>query len=199
MRSSFILAFHLTLNVLASNKTWYLGFPDKRPFTVHTTRFLCAGHPNYTIVEQCKLKLHRNKPSALTFRATFLKPLEPVVGSMKIWYKTNVNIWRPLLGIDEWNHACDFLTAKYEDLDLMQKIYRRSLKHMLPHLDVRCPLQGTYEFTDFTFEDHMFPPFLPAGSYRNDMALLTVENLTVLELQFYGTVRAKGLIDLSMG
>ncbi|XP_062707330.1 uncharacterized protein LOC109401081 [Aedes albopictus] len=141
MRSSFILAFHLTLNVLASNKTWYMGFPDKRPFTVHTTRFLCAGHPNYTIVEQCKLKLHRNKPSAITFRATFLKPLEPVVGSMKIWYKTNVNIWRPLLGIDEWNHACDFLTAKYEDLDLMQKIYRRSLKHMLPHLDVRCPLQ----------------------------------------------------------
>ncbi|XP_021700560.1 uncharacterized protein LOC110676551 [Aedes aegypti] len=199
MRFAFILILHVVLNTLASNTTWYAGFLDKRPFTVHTTRFLCTGQPDYIIVELCKLKLRRNKPSSLSFRGTFVKPFEPIFGSMKIWYKGNVNVWLPLLGIDEWGDICAFLSSKPEQLTMMQQLYRRYLKDILPNYDFRCPIQGTMEFLDFSFEDYMFPPFLPAGSYRNDILFFTEHNLSVFKFQFYGTVRAKGLADLSMG
>lgn len=45
----------------------------------------------------------------------------------------------------------------------------------------------------------MFPPFVPAGDYRNDMRIFLDNNETLLAMQFYGSVRAKGIADLSMG
>lgn len=45
----------------------------------------------------------------------------------------------------------------------------------------------------------MFPPVVPAGDYRNDMQLLLSNNETVFSVQFQGSIRARGLADLSLG
>ncbi|XP_062545613.1 uncharacterized protein LOC134212096 [Armigeres subalbatus] len=199
MRITLALIVCLASRILSANLSWYPGFLDNRPFTVRTTRFLCTGHPQYCRIDVCKLKLHRNGSSTISFRAIFPEPLQPVYGAMKIWYKTNVNVWRPLLGIDEWGDICQFLGATENKFTMMQVIYSHTLKQMMPNVSLTCPLQGSIEYKDFTYYDYMFPPFLPAGNYRNDITLLTPNNHTILALQYYGTVRAKGIFDLSMG
>ncbi|XP_065089018.1 uncharacterized protein LOC135710381 [Ochlerotatus camptorhynchus] len=190
----------VALSSVSTTTSWYSGFLDYRPFTVRTTKFLCTGQPyKYSRVDKCSIKLYRNGSSSLSFRGTVLKPFKPVYGTIKIWYKSNVNVWRPMLGIDDRGDICEFFNKNDQQLNPMHRLYRRSLSLMFPNSTFQCPYQGTFEFKDFIFTDSMFPPFVPVGSYRNDMTILTANNVTVFAFAFYGTVRAKGAVDLSMG
>lgn len=140
MRFAFILIICLLPRIVGTENSWYAGFPNKRPFTVYTTRFQCTADPKYAVIDVCKLKLHRNRSSTLSFRGTILVPLDPVYGTIKIWYKTNVNIWRPLLGIDGFANTCQFFSAKDQELPVMQRLYRRTLKQMMPNAPLKCPM-----------------------------------------------------------
>lgn len=59
--------------------------------------------------------------------------------------------------------------------------------------------QGVIAFENFYIDESMAPHFLPAGEYRLDMRYFNEKNQTVMHSQVFGSVRAVGLVDLSMG
>ncbi|KAL1380715.1 hypothetical protein pipiens_013985 [Culex pipiens pipiens] len=98
--------------------------------------------------------------------------------------------------MDEWFNYCD----AYDNLDGVSSVGRLavgSLKSSTPEMP-GCPMQGTINATHI-INEAQFPPFMPAGQYRMDMAFYNGQNETLFAMQTYLTVRTKGAVDLPMG
>ncbi|KAL9697566.1 hypothetical protein quinque_001007 [Culex quinquefasciatus] len=164
------------------------------------TRFICSGAnvTNYMTINECTLKLLRNGSSLISFNMTILKPLEPLWITMKLWYKTNGHVYKPMFGIDERVEVCKVL-ASGDSGKPIHKLMYNLFKQYLPHFMKPCPILGEYSVKNFQFNEKMFPPIVPAGDYRNDMQILLSNNHTLIAVQFHGSIRARGLADLSLG
>lgn len=117
------------------------GPAGERPFTVRATRFICSGENSskYLKINTCNLKLLRNGSSLISANFTILKPLEPVWITMKIWYKTNGRVFKPMFGIDERVEVCQVL-ANGVDVKPINKLMYNIFKQYLPHFLRPCPL-----------------------------------------------------------
>lgn len=136
-----LLAFLAT----SSSGDFYEGFNGERPFTARMTRFICNGgnSTKHFTINECTLKLLRNGSSLISFNLTISEPLEPVWITMKLWYKTNGQGFRPMFGIDEHVEVCDVLSNGAGGKPINRVMYN-IFKQYLPHFMKPCPIQVCY-------------------------------------------------------
>lgn len=136
---SYVIVGVLFLSRLSCD--FYDGHNGERPFTTRMTRFICSGAnvTNYMTINECTLKLLRNGSSLISFNMTILKPLEPLWITMKLWYKTNGHVYKPMFGIDERVEVCKVL-ASGDSGKPIHKLMYNLFKQYLPHFMKPCPI-----------------------------------------------------------
>ncbi|KAL1380003.1 hypothetical protein pipiens_014514 [Culex pipiens pipiens] len=91
-------------------------------------------------INECTLKLLRNGSSLISFNMTILKPLEPIWITMKLWYKTNGHVYKPMFGIDERVEVCEVLANGGTGGKTINKLMCNLFKQYLPHFMKPCPI-----------------------------------------------------------
>ncbi|XP_055527817.1 uncharacterized protein LOC129720380 [Wyeomyia smithii] len=179
------------------------GKPTK--FKIRFTKAVCINLP-YEVAwnVSCGLKLVRNQPSQMYFSVT-VDQIDQLFLTFAMYYKYQVT-YQPLL-MDTTFDVCSFL-RRYNNrkhggaigVDQTAMFVIGIIEKNHPELTRNgCPYRGVIELKNFVIDESMAPTFIPAGDYRLDMHYYNEKNKTVMYSQVYGSVRAIGIADLSMG
>lgn len=136
----FCTLFVIALLATHSSSDFFDGSKGERPYTVRMTRFICKYNKSskYVVIHECNLKLLRNANSLITFNATFLQPLEPVWMTLKLWFRTNGQVFKPMFGIDEREDLCQIF-AKEGNGNAVLTVFYKIFKHYMPQIIRPCP------------------------------------------------------------
>ncbi|XP_062558372.1 uncharacterized protein LOC134223243 [Armigeres subalbatus] len=180
----------------------------KAAFKIRLTKAICVDLP-YEIAWNvtCRLKLYRDQPSKMLFRIE-VDQVDRLFLTFAMYYKYH-QTYKPLL-METTFDVCKYV-EKYRNkgfnggsniLDMDQTaMYIVSIieKNNPSIVHSGCPYRGVIALEDFRIDESMAPQFLPAGDYRLDMRYYNEKNQTVMHSQVFGSVRAVGIVDLSMG
>ncbi|XP_058461396.1 uncharacterized protein LOC131436596 [Malaya genurostris] len=174
-------------------------------YKIRLTKAVCINQP-YEVAWNvtCRLKLVRDQPSKMLFSVT-VDQIDQLYLTFAMYYKYQVT-YQPLL-MDTTFDVCRTL-KKYNSrskagttgLDLTAMFVIGILEKNQPALiKTGCPFRGVIQLDNFIIDETMAPKFLPGGDYRLDMHYYNEKNQTVMYSQVFGSVRAVGITDLSMG
>ncbi|XP_065095375.1 uncharacterized protein LOC135717306 [Ochlerotatus camptorhynchus] len=172
------------------------GKNTSRPFTIKVLKMICPDQPyGYTVVKTCKAKLARNQPTKLNMAVDIQRPANKLFLSYVLNYKYNT--YKPLLFDDSFD-LCRFMLEQGTGNNLLMNFMYQVAKSQISWLH-KCPYEGLVNMTDFVLDESLMPTFLPAGDFRSDTRIFDDSNETIVYLQIFYSIRAKGLFDLSMG
>ncbi|XP_062711392.1 uncharacterized protein LOC115267800 [Aedes albopictus] len=180
----------------------------KTTYKIRLTKAICVDLP-YEIAWNvtCRLKLYRDQPSKMLFRVE-VDQVDHLFLTFAMYYKYHLT-YQPLLmetTFDVCSYLDKFKSRGYAsvspslDLDQTAMFILSILEKNNPQaIRSGCPYRGVIAFENFRIDETMAPQFLPAGEYRLDMRYFNEKNQTVMHSQVFGSVRAIGIVDLSMG
>ncbi|XP_001659584.2 uncharacterized protein LOC5571206 [Aedes aegypti] len=203
-----LVVLTLTLSVVKSSPTKnpLVRNEGKTTYKIRLTKAICVDLP-YEIAWNvtCRLKLYRDQPSRMLFRVE-VDQVDHIFLTFAMYYKYHLT-YQPLL-----------METTFDVCSYLEKFKNRGYASVAPSLDqtamfilsileknnptairTGCPYKGVVAFEDFRIDESMAPQFLPAGEYRLDMRYFNEKNQTVMHSQVFGSVRAIGIVDLSMG
>ncbi|XP_065077908.1 uncharacterized protein LOC135701135 [Ochlerotatus camptorhynchus] len=183
----------------------------KSAYKIRLTKAICVDLP-YEIAWNvtCRLRLFRDQPSKMLFRIV-VDQVDHLFLTFAMFYKYH-QTYQPLL-MEVTFDVCSYL-RKFNsmsvssvasigpsmDLDQTALFILNILEKNNPSaIRSGCPYRGVIAFENFYIDESMAPQFLPAGEYRLDMRYFNEKNQTVMHSQVFGSVRAVGIVDLSMG
>ncbi|XP_058831883.1 uncharacterized protein LOC131690265 [Topomyia yanbarensis] len=197
--------FVIFLQTTVSQKS--KGNNEAKPTTykIRFTKAVCINLP-YEVAWNvtCRLKLVRNQPSKMLFSVT-VDQIDQLYLTFAMYYKYQVT-YQPLL-MDTTFDVCATL-KKYNSGNQAGAVgFDRTAIYLIGILEKNqpklikngCPFRGVIELDNFIIDESMAPKFLPAGDYRLDMHYYNEKNQTVMYSQVFGSARAVGIVDLSMG